>query len=188
MEHQEGFKKQFSSRPATVPELGVIKNKRLDWMKRRNKNLGPTFTESQNKLLKDCFNLMDEDGSGSVELDELDMAFKLLGFPASPAEIKEVFKAADSNNSGGLDWHQFRHAMTNSVNALCAKNIKSTQGLMNHTAEPPDGKQGQANYRTPVKWSESPLPPDGKRGQANYRIAAKRSESTLASTCTLICF
>jgi Ca2+-binding EF-hand superfamily protein len=39
----------------------------------------PKLTDEQKQQLKECFELMDQDGSGAIDADELGAAFKLLG-------------------------------------------------------------------------------------------------------------
>lgn len=51
-------------------------------------NTRPKLTDEQKAQLKVCFDLMDADGSGSIDADELSDAFELLGMNLSRAEIQ----------------------------------------------------------------------------------------------------
>lgn len=51
-------------------------------------NTRPKLTDEQKAELKVCFDLMDADGSGSIDADELSDAFELLGINLSRAEIQ----------------------------------------------------------------------------------------------------
>ena len=48
----------------------------------------PKLTDEQKAQLKTCFELMDADGSGAIDADELMDAFVLLGLNFSRAEIQ----------------------------------------------------------------------------------------------------
>lgn len=39
----------------------------------------PKLSDEQKRQMKECFELMDQDGSGAIDADELGAAFKLLG-------------------------------------------------------------------------------------------------------------
>ena len=43
------------------------------------RNVRPKLSADQQHQLKECFELMDQDGSGAIGADELGAAFKLLG-------------------------------------------------------------------------------------------------------------
>jgi centrin-1 len=54
----------------------------------------PKLTDEQKSQLKTCFELMDADGSGAIDADELSDAFELLGLKYTRAEIQERFSIA----------------------------------------------------------------------------------------------
>jgi hypothetical protein len=56
--------------------------------------------------LKDSFSAMDRDGTGSVDVHELAMAMKLLGFAWK--DINEAIKAGDLNKDGQLDFNEYQ--------------------------------------------------------------------------------
>eukprot|EP00798_Chlamydomonas_sp_ICE-L_P009038 gene9038-16160_t len=60
------------------------------WLKAHGKGVRPKLTETQKQELQQCFKLMDEDGSGAIDAEELGAAFKLLGFKLSKADIQEL--------------------------------------------------------------------------------------------------
>ncbi|KAL6751056.1 hypothetical protein V8C86DRAFT_2789190 [Haematococcus lacustris] len=49
------------------------------WLKKHGKAIRPKLSSEQKQQLKECFELMDQDGSGAIDADELGAAFKLLG-------------------------------------------------------------------------------------------------------------
>jgi Ca2+-binding EF-hand superfamily protein len=46
----------------------------------RMQALRPKLTEEQKEQLLECFDLMDADGSGAIDADEMGAAFKVRGF------------------------------------------------------------------------------------------------------------
>jgi len=59
------------------------------------------------ELLQTVFQCFDIDHSGSISLDELLSAAKVLGIRARPEQIADSFKNADSDNSGAIDFDEF---------------------------------------------------------------------------------
>jgi len=55
----------------------------------------PKLTREQRLELMECFELIDEDGSGAIELDELMEAFKLLGVDMTVEEAKQIMFKVD---------------------------------------------------------------------------------------------
>ncbi len=47
------------------------------WLRKRGKVLRPRLTDEQKAQLRECFALMDADGSGAVDADEMGAAFKV---------------------------------------------------------------------------------------------------------------
>lgn len=47
------------------------------WMKKHGKIAKPKLSSEMRQQLEECFELMDTDGSGAVDVDELDAAFKV---------------------------------------------------------------------------------------------------------------
>lgn len=47
------------------------------WLKKHGKLVKPKLTQEERLQLEECFELMDTDGSGAVDADELDAAFKV---------------------------------------------------------------------------------------------------------------
>jgi Ca2+-binding EF-hand superfamily protein len=54
----------------------------------------PKLTDEQKMQLKTCFELMDADGSGAIDADELQDAFQLLGLDFTRSEIKVSHSSA----------------------------------------------------------------------------------------------
>ncbi|XWS20906.1 hypothetical protein CRYUN_Cryun30bG0009600 [Craigia yunnanensis] len=64
-------------------------------------------SEEEIKGLKQMFNIIDTDGSGTITLEELRVGLARLGSELTEAEIKQLMDAADVNKSGTLDYIEF---------------------------------------------------------------------------------
>ena len=58
-------------------------------------------------IAKVVFDKFDEDGSGQMDLEEMKLALKALGFASSMNARMEVFKTIDVDGSGTLDFEEF---------------------------------------------------------------------------------
>ena len=68
--------------------------------------------ESINRITKTSFDKIDVDGSGFIELKELETIMLRISAdmgvePPKPQDIEEVFKGIDKNNSGKIDYEEF---------------------------------------------------------------------------------
>ena len=61
----------------------------LRWLKKHSMRLpaGP-LTAAQEADIADCFNMLDEDGSGTLEVKELVKAFKMLGLKVMELDME----------------------------------------------------------------------------------------------------
>ncbi|KAL9657467.1 hypothetical protein ABK040_016734 [Willaertia magna] len=64
---------------------------------------------------REIFGLVDTDGGGSIERDELGTLMRTLGLKPSDEEIDEMMKEADIDNSGDIDFNEFVAVMSKSV-------------------------------------------------------------------------
>ena len=64
-----------------------------------------SLNEEKKAALRECFNLMDADGSGEIDQSELSIAMKALGF--GKAEIREAIQMGDHDGDGSLDFDEF---------------------------------------------------------------------------------
>ena len=60
----------------------------------------PKLSEEQKANLRMCFKMMDADGSGNIDAQELDAAFKLLGLKVSRREVEAMLAEVDRDGSG----------------------------------------------------------------------------------------
>ncbi|KAM3130323.1 hypothetical protein pb186bvf_017540 [Paramecium bursaria] len=92
---------------------------------RKNKN-GQSFkqelSDKQKKDIREAFDLFDVDGSGTIEVKELKVALRALGFEPSKDEIKELIQnlnndQKDKENTNTIDYNEFLQIMTTKMNA-----------------------------------------------------------------------
>mmetsp|Transcript_33909 Transcript_33909/g.56033 ORF Transcript_33909/g.56033 Transcript_33909/m.56033 type:complete len:277 (+) Transcript_33909:56-886(+) len=63
------------------------------------------LSNSRKAALKECFDMLDADSGGSINLSELSLAMKALGF--SQSDIKEAMAMGDRNGDGELNFEEF---------------------------------------------------------------------------------
>jgi len=65
----------------------------------------PTTVEA----LREIFDLIDEDDSGSISLDEIRVMLKKLNRSVSEEEIQGVMKSLDIDDSSAVDFEEFKN-------------------------------------------------------------------------------
>ncbi|CAH1182021.1 unnamed protein product [Phyllotreta striolata] len=68
-------------------------------------------TEAILRELKDAFRLYDKEGLGYISVDLLRDILKELEPNLSPADLNEMIKEIDTDNSGTVDWEEFKAMM-----------------------------------------------------------------------------
>lgn len=78
------------------------------------KKSGPKFelSESQKSDIKEAFDLFDNECSGFIEVKELKVAIRALGFEPKKEEIKRMIAEIDKDGSGRIAFNDFLHLMT----------------------------------------------------------------------------
>ncbi|KAJ9530706.1 hypothetical protein QJQ45_014871 [Haematococcus lacustris] len=99
------------------------------WLKKHGKAIRPKLSSEQKQQLKECFELMDQDGSGAIDADELGAAFKLLGIHMKKAELGELLNEVDHDGSGEVEYLEFLEIMTTTLQRLAEeREADETQG------------------------------------------------------------
>jgi protein phosphatase len=75
-------------------------------MAAKHSDKGPEPSNPQEKALWDAFQKFDANGDGKIQAEEFKKLMGSLGSFTSK-EIKRLFKEADSDGSGGVDWREF---------------------------------------------------------------------------------
>ncbi|KAL4487943.1 hypothetical protein ABPG72_022803 [Tetrahymena utriculariae] len=79
------------------------------------------LTEKQKKDIKEAFDLFDVDGSGTIDIKELNVALRALGFEPKKDEIKKLVSDLNSEqkekeNQNTIDYTEFLQIMTAKMN------------------------------------------------------------------------
>ena len=79
------------------------------------------LTEKQKKDIKEAFDLFDADGSGVIDIKELKVALRALGFEPKKDEIKKLIseintESKDKENTNSIDYTEFLQIMTAKMN------------------------------------------------------------------------
>jgi calmodulin len=62
--------------------------------------------------LREAFNHFDEDGSGTIDTDEIVHAMTKIGQKLTMAQAKQFVKAADKDGDGEIDYNEFVSMLT----------------------------------------------------------------------------
>ncbi|XP_039428214.1 centrin-2 [Corvus cornix cornix] len=68
--------------------------------------------EEQQREIREAFELFDADGSGSIDVKELKVAMRALGFEPKKEEIKKMISDMDKEGTGKIGFHDFLAVMT----------------------------------------------------------------------------
>lgn len=71
-----------------------------DWLRKHGHAVRPALTKAERAQLEVCFALMDGDGSGAIDVDELSEAFHVLGLHVTKQAVRDLVARVDSDGSG----------------------------------------------------------------------------------------
>lgn len=72
----------------------------------------PELTEDQKQEVREAFDLFDSDGSGTIDVKELKVAMRALGFEPRKEEMKKMISEADKEATGKISFNDFLAVMT----------------------------------------------------------------------------
>ncbi|TFK16149.1 Centrin-2 [Platysternon megacephalum] len=93
----------------------------LSAAQRKKSGLKPELTEEQKQEIREAFDLFDTDGSGSIDVKELKVAMRALGFEPKKEEVKKMIADIDKEGSGTIDFEDFLAMMTQKMNEKDSK-------------------------------------------------------------------
>ncbi|CAG5988798.1 unnamed protein product [Menidia menidia] len=79
------------------------------------------LTEEQRQEIKEAFDLFDTDGTGTIDVKELKVAMRALGFEPKKEEIKKMVADVVKDGSGTIDFGEFLSIMTLKMNEKDSK-------------------------------------------------------------------
>ncbi|KAF0690442.1 Aste57867_18174 [Aphanomyces stellatus] len=83
-----------------------------EWMKKHKKERTFEFTIAEKKILREWFDLLDMDHSGTVTTDELQEMLLTLGLAFTTDETLRIIRTIDADGSGCVDFDEFIMALT----------------------------------------------------------------------------
>ncbi|MGH0145298.1 UNVERIFIED_CONTAM: hypothetical protein FKN15_031823 [Acipenser sinensis] len=83
----------------------------------QRKKTGPKaeLTEEMKQEIREAFDLFDTDGSGYIDVKELKVAMRALGFEPKKEEIKKMIVEIDKEGTGKIDFNDFLAVMTHKM-------------------------------------------------------------------------
>jgi hypothetical protein len=84
------------------------------WMVNHGKGKYLAFSDAQIIKLKETFCNLDEDGGGSIGIDELETPLIGLGFADTREQVEEMVKVVDEDESGQIEFGEFLQIIKNS--------------------------------------------------------------------------
>ncbi|XP_055148601.1 centrin-1 [Symphalangus syndactylus] len=72
----------------------------------------PELTEDQKQEVREAFDLFDVDGSGTIDVKELKVAMRALGFEPRKEEMKKMISEMDKEGTGKISFNDFLAVMT----------------------------------------------------------------------------
>ncbi|XP_027700855.1 centrin-2 isoform X1 [Vombatus ursinus] len=72
----------------------------------------PELTKDQKQEIREAFDLFDTDGTGTIDVKELKVAMRALGFEPKKEEIKKMISDIDKDGSGKISFSDFLAVMT----------------------------------------------------------------------------
>ncbi|KAM9633159.1 centrin-1 [Trichechus inunguis] len=79
---------------------------------RRKVGPKPELTEDQKQEVREAFDLFDADGSGTIDVKELKVAMRALGFEPRKEEMKKMISEVDKEGTGKISFNDFLAVMT----------------------------------------------------------------------------
>ena len=73
------------------------------------------MSPEQEDQIKEVWQVFDQDGSGSIERDELELVLNKLGLKPSEAEMQELIEEIDKDGDGTIDYSEFLRLMASKL-------------------------------------------------------------------------
>ncbi|XP_006216266.2 centrin-2 [Camelus dromedarius] len=81
-------------------------------VQRKRTSPKPELTEDQKQEIREAFDLFDADGTGTIDVKELKVAMRALGFEPKKEEIKKMISEIDKEGTGKMNFSDFLTVMT----------------------------------------------------------------------------
>ncbi|CAG9318153.1 unnamed protein product [Blepharisma stoltei] len=85
----------------------IMENRTRTWLKKHGKKNYIDFDEKMRNELRKYFLSMDEDGSGSIGVEELMEPMLALGLAENKEQVQTLFNQVDKDHSGEIEFNEF---------------------------------------------------------------------------------
>ncbi|EFJ25654.1 hypothetical protein SELMODRAFT_413868 [Selaginella moellendorffii] len=104
--------KQDKSAAMSSKVMALLRKLSIDtWLRAHGKSVRPELTKKQKQELKECFELIDLEGSGAIDGCELMAAFNVLGMHVTRSEIDRLLDEVDEAKCGEVEYPDFVRIM-----------------------------------------------------------------------------
>ena len=121
----------------------MYQRKQRRWLGQRGKGYVLEFTDEELKKLLECFNQLDEDGSGSIGIDELEAPLIGLGFAETREEVTNMIDQVDDDGTGAIEFKEFLRIIKNASSGQSKETEDGNQGVDKFFKDMTNGKVGQ---------------------------------------------
>ena len=80
--------------------------------RRQRRRNAPALTEDEKQELRESFDLFDADKTGTIDLHELKVLMRALGFQVKKTEVIKFVHGIDPHNDGCVNYDQYMDIMT----------------------------------------------------------------------------
>ncbi|CAN8209592.1 unnamed protein product [Coccothraustes coccothraustes] len=116
-----GLARRWNLKGICTTQASNYRKPGLGTAQRKKSGLKPELTEEQKQEIREAFDLFDTDGSGSIDIKELKVAMRALGFEPKKEEIKKMIADIDKEGSGTINFEDFLAMMTQKMSEKDSK-------------------------------------------------------------------
>jgi len=81
------------------------------WLRKHGQIVNSAIPEHQRMEIKECFDMIDTDGSGALDVKEVFELFEALGMKMTKAQVRQIIVEVDEDNSGEIELDEFMAIM-----------------------------------------------------------------------------
>ena len=121
--HAELEKRKKRKKDFNMNIRNLSEKSRRKWLCNRGKKDRLKFSDEQIFELKKCFDSLDDDGGGSIGIEELQEPLIGLGFADTLEEVQLLVDAVDEDKSGMIEFDEFLNIIENSEKSAATRDI-----------------------------------------------------------------
>mmetsp|Transcript_43321 Transcript_43321/g.50147 ORF Transcript_43321/g.50147 Transcript_43321/m.50147 type:complete len:276 (-) Transcript_43321:73-900(-) len=94
----------------------LVESQERKWMASHGRKHLISFDDKERAKLKQYFNSLDDDGSGSIGIEELEGPLISLGIASTRDEVQKIIDSVDEDGSGQIEFNEFLHIISSKNN------------------------------------------------------------------------